>query len=163
MSFFMTMSTQLVRSNPVTLSSSNLHQQNPFCVSGHGSQWWGSACFCYKLDWQCPDLQTFTLLCTKPIGSNWTFSTKSPGNFWVDTSFTLTWLRNLFDDHSCGCVMTCYNILRQWLLPGETCPGPGMRQGIQGVLVGNCDTKTHASILPTTSHHINIRRWAFLQ
>ena len=61
MSFFMTMSTQLVRSNPLTLSSSNLHQQNPFCVSGHGSQWWGSACFCYKLDWQCPDLQTFTL------------------------------------------------------------------------------------------------------
>ena len=38
MSFFMTMSTQLVRSNPLTLSSSNLHQQNPFCVSGHGSQ-----------------------------------------------------------------------------------------------------------------------------
>lgn len=64
----------------------------------------------------------------------------SPGNFWVDTSFTLTWLYNLFDDHGCGCVMTCYNILRQWLLPGETCPGRGMRRGRQGVLVGNCDT-----------------------
>ena len=123
MSFFMTMSTQLVRSNPLTLSSSNLHQQNPFCVSGHGTQWWGSACFCHKLDWQCPDL-----LRTKRIGSNWTFSTK-PRQF-LGTSFTLTWLRNLFDDHGCGYVMTCYNNLRQWLLPGETCPGQGMRQSV---------------------------------
>ena len=119
----MSMSTQLVVSNPLTLSSSNLHQQNPFCVSGHGSQWWGSACFCHKLDWQCPDL-----LRTKRIGSNWTFSTKSPDNFWV---LHLLWHGSAICLMTMVAAMLCHdNNLRQWLLPGETCPGQGMRQSV---------------------------------